>query len=71
MVVAAAWDEFYRKPEADECVKLTGDLKTNGESSSGLSDGSLKQTALSTCATTMNMASASAHLTSFNAISEK
>lgn len=71
VVVAAAWAEFYRKQEAEECVKLTGDLKTNEESLSRLSDGNLKQTALSICATTMNMASASAHLTSFSAISEK
>lgn len=67
-VVEAAWAEFYRKQETGECLKLTDASKTNAASSSVSSAGSLKQTALSTCATTMNMASASAHLTSFSAI---
>jgi len=70
-VVEAAWAEFYRKPETGECVKLTDASKTSTESLSVSFGGSLKQTALSTCAITTNMASASAHLTSFSAISGK
>lgn len=70
-VVEAAWAEFYRKPETQECVTLTGALKTSVGSLSGVSAGSLNQTALSTFATTTNTASASAHLTNFSAISGK
>ncbi len=63
--------ESHRQLGLTKCASSTEGLKTSAALSSVSFAGSLKQTALSTCATTMNMVSASVHLTNFSAISGK
>jgi len=69
VVVQNAWNEFYRKPEADKCESLTAGSEIVAVSPFELSAGSQSQAALSTSARIMSMVSASAHYTSLNAIS--
>lgn len=71
MVVQTEWNDFYRKPEANQCETSTDDLPTIAGFPSESSAGSLNQTGLSTFAKTTNMASASALLTSSSVTSGK
>ncbi len=67
LVVQNAWNDFYRKPEADKCESLTAGSEIVEVFPLELSAGSLNQDALSTSATIMNMVSASALCSSFSA----
>jgi len=60
LVVGTAWNDFYRKPEAEQCAPLTAGSLMEEAYQCALSAGSLNQTALSTFAKITNMASASA-----------
>ena len=63
--------DWRREVEADLCVSLTDGSKTEGGSPSTLSAGSLRLNELSTCAKTMNMASALAQSKNSCAISPR
>jgi len=67
LVVQNAWNDFYRKPEADKCESLTAGSEIVEVFPLELSAGSLNQAALSTSATIMNMVSASALCSSSSA----
>lgn len=59
LVVGTAWNDFYRKPEAEECAPLTAGSLTGEAFQFVLSAGSQNPGELSTSATITNMVSAS------------
>ncbi|EJL90244.1 hypothetical protein PMI17_01764 [Pantoea sp. GM01] len=71
LVVQSAWNDFYRQPEADQCVNLIDGSKIAVVFPFELSGGSRNQAALSTSGIITNMASAFALCTSSSATSGK